>query len=132
MSTARYLATQGTALHTRRVPLDTLETQLRKGVLEYCVLGLLEDSPCYGYQLVQRLAGEDGLLTSEGTIYPLLSRMRREGLVVTEWRESSSGPPRRYYRLTEDGRRGLREFRSSWRRFRRAVESVVAEGGEDA
>lgn len=109
------------------MPVETLDTQLRKGVLEYCVLGLLGERPRYGYELVQRLAAADGLLTSEGTIYPLLARMRREGLVTTEWQESSSGPPRRYYRLTEDGRRALREFRSSWLRFRRAVEALIEE-----
>jgi len=113
-------------LYAVHMPIETLETQMRKGVLEYCVLGLLDDLPRYGYELVQRMAAADGLLTSEGTIYPLLARMRREGLVVTEWRESSSGPPRRYYRLTPGGRRALSEFRSTWRRFRQAVESVVA------
>ena len=112
------------------MPLETLETQMRKGVLEYCVLGLLEDQPRYGYELVQHLAGADGLLTSEGTIYPLLARMRREALVVTEWQESTSGPPRRYYRLSADGRRGLREFRSSWKRFVTAVESVIGKEGD--
>lgn len=112
--------------HTHhQVHPDALDTQLRKGVLEYCVLGLLEDEPHYGYQLVQRLAQADGLLTSEGTIYPLLSRMRREGLVETEWRESSAGPPRRYYRLTREGEESLKRFRSSWTRFRKAVESVL-------
>ena len=113
------------------VPADTLDTQLRRGVLEYCVLGLLEGRPHYGYELVQRLASADGLLTSEGTIYPLLSRMRREGLVVTEWRESEAGPPRRYYALTAAGRRALREFRSSWQRFTSAVGSVIGPQGGD-
>ena len=93
--------------------------------MEYCVLGLLEDEAHYGYQLVQRLSDADGLLTSEGTIYPLLSRMRRDGLVETEWRESSAGPPRRYYRLTREGEESLNRFRSSWTRFRTAVESVL-------
>lgn len=108
------------------MPLDTLETQLRRGVLEYCVLGLLEERPHYGHELVRRLSMADGLLTSEGTIYPLLARMRREAQVMTEWQESASGPPRRYYRLTEGGRRALLAFRSSWLRFRNAVESVVS------
>ncbi len=112
-----------------RVPLDTLETQLRRGVLEYCVLGLLEERPHYGHELVQRLRRADGLLTSEGTIYPLLARMRREAQVTTEWQESASGPPRRYYGLTESGHRTLAEFRGSWLRFRNAVESVVSAEG---
>ena len=108
------------------MPVDTLESQLRRGVLEYCVLGLLEERPHYGHELVRRLSRADGLLTSEGTIYPLLARMRRERQVLTEWVESTSGPPRRYYRLTESGRRALQEFRGSWSRFRNAVESVIS------
>lgn len=108
------------------MPLETLETQLRRGVLEYCVLGLLEARPYYGYELVRQLARADGLLSGEGTIYPLLARLRREGQVATEWQESASGPPRRYYRLTGSGRRALREFRTSWRRFRDAVEAVIS------
>jgi PadR family transcriptional regulator PadR len=111
------------------VPLDTLDTQLRRGVLEYCVLGLLEKRAHYGHELVRRLSLADGLLSSEGTIYPLLARMRRDGLVATEWQESPLGPPRRYYKLTAGGRKALDEFRSSWRRFRDAVESVVGKGG---
>lgn len=113
----------------RPVPADTLETQLRRGVIEYCVLGLLEERPHYGHELVRRLAAADGLLVSEGTIYPLLARMRREEQVVTEWQESAAGPPRRYYRLTDAGLRALNDFRSSWKRFRSAVESVISEEG---
>ena len=111
------------------MPLENLETQLRRGVLEYCVLGLLEERAHYGHELVQRLKQADGLLTSEGTIYPLLARLRRDAQVITEWQESASGPPRRYYLLTDRGRRGLGEFRVAWRRFRSAVESVIVVEG---
>ena len=111
------------------LPVDNLETQLRRGVLEYCVLGLLAEREHYGHELVQRLKQADGLLTSEGTIYPLLARLRREAQVVTEWQESTSGPPRRYYRLTDNGKRVLKEFRGSWSRFQKAVESVIAAEG---
>jgi PadR family transcriptional regulator PadR len=69
------------------------------------------------------------MLTSEGTIYPLLSRLRRDGLVDTEWRESSDGPPRRYYRLTADGKRALRVFRDEWAGFRTTVDAVLEKGG---
>jgi PadR family transcriptional regulator PadR len=64
-------------------------------------------------------------VTSEGTIYPLLSRLRRDGLVETTWRESSTGPPRRYYRLTKDGRASLAAFKDEWGRFRDAVDDLV-------
>jgi PadR family transcriptional regulator PadR len=104
-------------------------TQLRKGVLGFCVLSMLERSPRYGFELVQLLGRADGLLTSEGTIYPLLSRMRGEELVATEWQESSGGPPRRYYRLTPAGRHALEDFRHEWTRFRAAVDEILRSGG---
>jgi PadR family transcriptional regulator PadR len=69
------------------------------------------------------------MVTSEGTIYPLLTRLRRDGLVTSTWRESPSGPPRRYYQLTYKGRRALDDFVAEWRRFRRAVDRFVG-GGE--
>jgi PadR family transcriptional regulator PadR len=101
---------------------------MRRGALEYCVLALLEDRERYGFELVQTLAGVDGMVTGEGTIYPLLSRLRRDGVVSTTWRESESGPPRRYYALTPEGRRALNGFRAEWKRFRGAVDSLL-EGG---
>jgi PadR family transcriptional regulator PadR len=93
--------------------------------LQYCVLSLLADEERYGFDLVRGLAEMDGMVTREGTIYPLLSRLRRDGLVESTWRESSSGPPRRYYRLTEAGRAALEGFRLEWRRFRDAVDHFV-------
>lgn len=99
--------------------------QLRRGVLEYCVLSLLDGEPRYGFDLVRRLAADEVLVTSEGTIYPLLSRLRRDGWVSTTWAESESGPPRRYYALTPDGRQALRAFTADWRRFRDAVDLLL-------
>ena len=90
---------------------DALLAQMRKGTLQYCVLALLADEERYGFDLVRSLAETDGMVTSEGTIYPLLSRLRRDGLVETTWRESTSGPPRRYYQLTAAGRAALDAFR---------------------
>lgn len=104
--------------------------QLRRGALEYCVIALLRQQPRYGFDLVRSLGEVDGLLTSEGTIYPLLSRLRRDGLVTTSWQESDSGPPRRYYALTEDGRTALRRFIEDWQRFRDAVDHVLGLVGE--
>ena len=104
---------------------DALLAQMRKGTLQYCVLALLADEERYGFDLVRALAETDGMVTSEGTIYPLLSRLRRDGLVETTWRESTSGPPRRYYRLTEAGRGALNVFTDEWGRFREAVDHFV-------
>ena len=98
---------------------------MRRGTLQYCVLSLLADEERYGFDLVRSLAELDGMVTSEGTIYPLLSRLRRDGLVESNWQESPSGPPRRYYRLTNAGRAALDAFRLEWRRFRDAVDHFV-------
>ena len=100
-------------------------SQLRRGVLEYCVLSLLRQEELYGFDLVRRLGDVDGMVTSEGTIYPLLSRLRREGWVSTSWAESESGPPRRYYALTAAGGRALLSFSEEWRRFRDSVDLLL-------
>ena len=99
--------------------------QLRRGALEYCVIALLRERPRYGFDIVRELSEADGLLTSEGTIYPLLSRLRKEGLVTTTWEESDAGPPRRYYALTGDGRTSLTRFVEDWARFRDSVDRVL-------
>lgn len=104
---------------------DALLAQMRRGTLQYCVLSLLADEERYGFDLVRALAEMDGMVTSEGTIYPLLSRLRRDGLVESSWQESPTGPPRRYYRLTAAGRAALEAFRLEWRRFRDAVDHFV-------
>jgi len=103
-----------------------LLAQLRRGTLEYCVLALLHDGERYGLDLVRQLGQVDGMLTSEGTVYPLLGRLRRDGLVATTWRESPSGPPRRYYHLTPTGQQALDAFATQWARFRDAVDHFLA------
>lgn len=101
-------------------------SQIKRGVIEFCVLALLDRREHYGFELVQELSRVDGLLTSEGTIYPLLSRLRRSGLVSTEWRESTSGPPRKYYQLTAVGERALAEYRRQWTLIRDAVDTIAS------
>jgi PadR family transcriptional regulator, regulatory protein PadR len=110
------------------VARDGLLTQMRKGALEYCVLALLGGSEMYGLELVRTLAEVDGMVLSEGTLYPLLSRLRKDDLVDTTWQESASGPPRRYYRLTNKGRRALADFTTEWRRFRDGVDTLLDNG----
>jgi PadR family transcriptional regulator, regulatory protein PadR len=102
-----------------------LLTNLRRGALEYCVLALLRNGESYGLDLAHALSSDGVLMTSEGTLYPLLSRMRRGGLVASSWRESSAGPPRRYYRLTRDGISALDAFERTWTPFRDAVDRAL-------
>ncbi len=102
-----------------------LLTQMRRGALPYCVLALLRREQRYGVEIVRMLGEADGMVTSEGTIYPLLSRLRRQGLVETTWQESAVGPPRRYYGLTSDGHQALESFGAEWERFSEAVQYFI-------
>jgi PadR family transcriptional regulator, regulatory protein PadR len=105
-------------------------SQMRKGMLEYCVLALLRDGQRYGFEVVRTLSETDGLQVSEGTIYPLLSRLRRDRLVSTYWQESEAGPSRRYYQLADAGKRALADFTDEWIRLRDAVDALVTTQGE--
>lgn len=107
---------------------ESVISQLRRGVLEFCVLALLRDEERYGFEIARALSAADGLVTTEGTLYPLLGRLRKEGVVETTWRESPSGPPRRYYRLTPTGRSLLTAFTAEWVRFRDSVSTLLETG----
>jgi PadR family transcriptional regulator PadR len=86
---------------------------IRKGLLEFAVLHVVAGKKLYVAEMLQKMAGTE-FATQEGTLYPLLSRLRREGLVEYEWQESGAGPPRKYYRLTDTGRRALEELQGYW------------------
>jgi PadR family transcriptional regulator, regulatory protein PadR len=105
-----------------------LSTGLRRGTLEFCVLAMVEHEDRYGTEIVRRLGQEPNLAAGEGTIYPLLSRLRRLGWMDSKWAESPSGPPRRYYALTAAGRAALEHFRIEWVSFRQTVDRLVGTG----
>ena len=88
-------------------------SQLRKGLLEYLIVDIVSSGDVYVADILERLDGTD-FATREGTLYPLLSRMRRDGLLDYEWRESTAGPPRKYYRLTTLGQQQLAGFKAYW------------------
>ncbi len=91
------------------------------------MLALLAREERYGYQIAQGLNESAGLAVGEGTIYPLLSRLQREGLVSSQWRESPAGPPRKYYSLTSSGRQALISKAQAWEDFSRAVHGILQE-----
>ncbi len=104
-------------------------TQLLHGVLDMCLLSIIEEQASYGYEMVSRLR-ERGLdLASEGSVYPLLSRLQKQGMIEGYLVQSSEGPARKYYRMSEDGRATLDHWRQEWRQFSRSVDEVL-EGGE--
>ncbi len=102
---------------------EPVDIQLKKGVLELCVLELLSQGDSYAYEIAGKLADAIGM--GEGTVYPLMRRLSADGLVDTYLVESTTGPSRKYYRLTPAGRVALSEQREVWCRFRSAVDGVV-------
>ena len=90
---------------------------------------MVEHEDSYGTEIVRRFGAERSLATTEGTIYPLLSRLRRVGWLDSKWSESPTGPPRRYYSLTDGGRAALSNFRTEWTSFRQTVDRLVGTGG---
>ncbi len=102
---------------------EAIEIQLKKGALELCVLALLSKRDSYAYEIAAQLADAIGM--GEGTIYPLMRRLQSDGLVETYLVESSAGPPRKYYRLSEAGKKNFTSQQAAWKSFSGAVESIL-------
>ncbi len=103
---------------------DNWTNQLRKGVLELCILNDIRNRRMYGYEIVRKLRKIEGLIISEGTIYPILSRLKRQGLVKTSIQKSPEGPPRKYYELTRQGKDTLYQMNTYWQAIRNETDSV--------
>ena len=93
--------------------IENAKSQMRKGMLEYCVLLLLKHRPSYASDIIQQLKNAE-LLVVEGTLYPLLTRLKNDGLLLYQWQESTQGPPRKYYALSKEGEQFLEGLDSSW------------------
>jgi len=104
--------------------LENWSSQLRKGILELYVLNALLNEKLYGYDIVRRLRELPGLVITEGTIYPVLSRLKREGLVETTLEESPEGPARKYYRLSRSGHRAIDQMNGQWGRIVEGIEQI--------
>ena len=104
---------------------ESRQTQFLRGVLDLCLLAVMEEGPAYGYEMTKRLRGRGLSIVGEGSIYPLLGRLEREGLVETYRAASNGGPPRKYYRASADGRRALSAGVSEWREARDAIDGVL-------
>lgn len=99
--------------------------QIRRGALEMCILAILSRGKRYGYDIVQALTGAEGLEIKGGTIYPLLNRLKSEGLIDAEWQLSPQGPQRKYYTLTPLGAGRLAAMRAEWQRFAGEVDRLI-------
>jgi PadR family transcriptional regulator PadR len=105
---------------------ESRQTQFLRGVLDLCLLAVMEEGPAYGYEMTKRLRARGLSIVGEGSIYPLLGRLEREGLVETYRAASNGGPPRKYYRASPEGRRALVAGVSEWRAARDAVDGVLS------
>lgn len=102
-----------------------MNTQLKKGILELCVLAVLDKKDCYGYELVNEISKD--IEISDGTIYPILRRLSKEGYFTTYLQESTEGPPRKYYRLTELGKETKEKLTDEWQNFVEKVDNILKE-----
>jgi PadR family transcriptional regulator PadR len=107
------------------VMVETRSTQLLKGTLDMCLLATIAQRPCYGYEMVQRLTQQGLALVSEGSIYPLLSRLQQRGYIEGYLVPSTDGPPRKYYRLQPEGTKQLEQWQAEWETFAQAVEQIL-------
>jgi PadR family transcriptional regulator PadR len=106
--------------------IENTKAQMRKGVLEFCILSVLKDGEAYTSDILESLK-DAKMLVVEGTIYPLLTRLKNAGLLSYRWEESTSGPPRKYYDLTETGKLFLTELNATWSELQQAVNKVTSE-----
>lgn len=103
---------------------------MRKGVLELCILSIVSQQDAYASELIEKLK-EAKLIVVEGTLYPLLTRLKNDGMLSYRWEESTQGPPRKYYRITEDGQNLLDVMKSDWRDLVESVEKLLNVNGEE-
>jgi PadR family transcriptional regulator PadR len=106
---------------------EVRRSQLLRGALDLCLLAVMEEGPAYGYEMTKRLRERGLAIVGEGSIYPLLGRLEREGLVETYREASNGGPPRKYYRPSAEGRRALAAGVSEWRAARDALDGVLGQ-----
>lgn len=105
--------------------IDEWRSQIKRGTLEFCVLLMISRGECYGYELISRLEKRPILAAKESTIYPLLRRLLKEGLLTSVWRESAEGlPPRKYYTITDTGRAYLAAMEAEWNNLLSAVSEM--------
>ncbi len=111
-------------LKHKKMNAENIQMQMRKGVLEFCILSIISKNESYASDIISSLK-EAKMLVVEGTLYPLLTRLKNDGLLKYSWEESKSGPPRKYYQLTEDGEAILKEMNKTWKELAYAVEKTT-------
>ena len=107
----------------KNVNTENVRAQMRKGVLEYCILLLLAKEDAYASSIISKLK-ESTMIVVEGTLYPLLIRQKNQGLLQYRWEESPQGPPRKYYAITDKGREQLEEMNNAWKEIVTTIENI--------
>lgn len=105
--------------------IENQKAQMRKGVLELCILSIIAERDAYASDIIEKLK-EAKLIIVEGTLYPLLTRLKNDGLTTYRWEESKSGPPRKYFQITDIGKTVLNELKGGWNELTVAVEKIIA------
>lgn len=104
--------------------VENTKTQMRKGILEYCILAILNEGEAYSTDIIQQLK-DAKMIVVEGTVYPLLTRLKNAGILEYNWQESTSGPPRKYYSITNNGKEALNELHETWDFLKTAVNTLT-------
>lgn len=104
--------------------IDNLKSQMRKGILEYCILSIINKQEAYTSDILEQLE-EANLLVVEGTLYPLLSRLKNNGILSYRWQESPDGPPRKYFCLTDEGRALLAQLQEEWTSISNSINQII-------
>jgi len=104
--------------------LDNTKAQMKKGILEMCILSILKNKEAYPSDIIDELR-KAKLLVVEGTLYPLLTRLKKAGLLSYRWEESTSGPPRKYYIITDEGKEALDELKMSWNELTESISKII-------
>lgn len=109
----------------RTINIENTKVQMRKGILEFCILGIISEGEVYSSDILNQLK-DAKLLVAEGTLYPLLTRLKNSELISYEWKESTSGPPRKYFTLTKSGQKALSELSQTWNELQHTVQKTTS------
>ena len=104
--------------------IEKIKTQMRKGLLELCVLHIIDTKTSYVHDIIKKLK-KTNLLVGEGTLYPLLTRLKNEHLLEYKWEESNEGPPRKYYFITQEGKKSLKDLYKNWIKFSESINKLI-------
>lgn len=113
------------AIQIDKMNIENTQAQMRKGILEFCILSILNSKEAYPSEVLEKLK-DAKLIVVEGTLYPLLTRLKNMELLTYRWEESTSGPPRKYYSITEKGNQTLETLQMTWNELQHAVESLTS------